>query len=49
MPVSLPSRIVGILLLAVTIGLASCQALFVAAPETPRISDQTGTDQAGED
>jgi hypothetical protein len=40
MPVSIPSRIVGILLLAVTIGLASCQALFLGPPETPPAIEQ---------
>lgn len=35
MSVSFPSRVVGFLLLVITVGLASCQALVVAPPETP--------------
>ena len=40
---SIVSRIAGVLILVVTIGLASCQALFIGAPETPagEITDQT--------
>lgn len=41
---SIVSRIAGVLILVVTIGLASCQALFVGPPDTPadEIADQTG-------
>ena len=38
--VSIPSRVIGVLLLAATIGLASCQALFLGPPETPAAIEQ---------
>jgi|HigsolmetaAR201D_1030396.scaffolds.fasta_scaffold92719_2 hypothetical protein len=42
---SFPSKVVGFLLLVVTVGVASCQALVVAPPETP----PAVTGPAGED
>ena len=44
MPVSIPSRIAGVLLMVVTIGLASCQALFLEQPTAPPAIDQVGED-----
>jgi hypothetical protein len=40
MRVSFPSRVIGILLMVVTIGLASCQALFLGPPEAAQTAGQ---------
>ena len=40
MRVSFPSRVIGILLMVVTIGLASCQALFLGPPDATQTAGQ---------